>query len=105
MTITTELLDEIEAGCEGATPGPWRLECWGDGSSPPGLANVVADAAEVVLVAEIPEDDAAYIARLDPATVRELVRLARIGMEVEDASKDMNLDWADATLTKGSGNE
>jgi hypothetical protein len=35
------------------------------------------------------EADAAHIARLDPDTVRELVRLARIGAETEALHRDL----------------
>lgn len=109
MTITTETLNEIERGLAGVTPGPWRVSeqthPYGDkgyshreqristewdhpqlkgpmditrlgiGVGLPGLAPIP--------MVRIEAPDAAHIARLDPDTVRELVRLARIGLEMQ----------------------
>lgn len=73
MTLTPEKLDEIERLAELATPGPWYYAG----------CNTVHDADhdEVAHPCDMGNDcaTARYIASLDPATVRELVRLARIG--------------------------
>jgi len=78
MALTPEKLDEIERLAELATPGPWELK---DGRTDT-IEN--AQGYPVCTVHWHPNERyshgtrAAYIAALDPATVRELVRLARI---------------------------
>jgi len=79
MTLTPEKLDELERLAELVTPGPWELK---DGRTDT-IEN--AQGYPVCTVHYHPYElyghgvRAAYIASLDPATVRELVRLARIG--------------------------
>jgi hypothetical protein len=118
MTITTEQLDALERGLKGVTPGPWAT----DASNGP--ANSVNQRAGVgvysMTVAQpsydegegIPDDawvcgiwgefasqyvqDTAHIARCDPDTIGELIRLARIGLEAEQgwqAQKDKMRKW------------
>ena len=82
--ITLAQLSEIESGCEGVTPGPWRggHRCDGWLTAPnPDIPTKRCGIGEIY--ARI---DASHIARLDPATVRELVRLARIGLASESKS-------------------
>lgn len=71
-------LDEIEAGCEGVTPGPWfqsgyvHAMGWGVDSS--------RQHEDAPLICEnAVQKDAAHIARLSPEVVRELVRGYREG--------------------------
>jgi hypothetical protein len=99
MTDNTRKLDEIEAGLEGVTPGPWRVIIDDDGNPLSGRPSI--DASDELDCSIVHWDgfvqeywrsargdreihaNAAHIARLDPDTVRELVRLARIGAETE----------------------
>jgi hypothetical protein len=79
--LSSELLNAIEAGCADVTPGPWRNDN-GEGYSINSIwapkrilvAQAVGDSAEA-------DANAAHIARLDPATVRELVAGYRAGLE------------------------
>jgi hypothetical protein len=81
MTLSPELLNAIEAGCDGVTPGPWRNDN-GEGYSINSIwapkrilvAQAVGDSAEA-------DANAAHIARLDPATVLELVAGYRAGLK------------------------
>jgi hypothetical protein len=84
-------LNEIEAGLEGVTEGPWRARKIGDSTATyvggvpvisPGQKHSKQPFLGVLCCLQEPAD-AAHIARLDPATVRELIRLARLGIEVE----------------------
>jgi hypothetical protein len=84
MTLTPEQLDEIEKGCEGVTPGPWVYSEDGDDdfiSSPKGRGDVHCDTS--YYPSGLKTEDAMHFARLDPTTVRELVRLARMGADLE----------------------
>jgi hypothetical protein len=100
MTDITRKLDEIEAGLEGVTPGPWEPFICDDGKQWSGWplsieAWSIADKSIVRPGGFYPYEwdaktsqheacaNASHIARLDPDTVRELVRLARIGAETE----------------------
>jgi hypothetical protein len=98
MTDITRKLDEIEAGLEGVTPGPWRRYAKSPLVSRDTTRPDPHPETGSVLIAEcgtyrdkelVPYNmdrwlsDAAHIARLYPDTVRELVRLARIGAETE----------------------
>lgn len=68
MTITPEKLDEIERVLEPV------LECgadWWSGDDDMDMSGALL------------KFDRAYVAVLDPDTVRELVRLARIGRDIE----------------------
>lgn len=108
---TTELLDEIERGLEGVQGGPWKLDklaCYVWAPSEKGgdfpLMDEPGENGRVVGMRGwgyytgtghgalgLPYEDARarqqrtgeHIARLDPDTVRELVRLARIGAAAE----------------------
>ena len=82
MTDIIAKLDAIEAGLEGVTPGPWRAAPWGNRVPPHEVMNVIMPAIEQVFP-DFLCADAAHIARLDPDTIKELVRLARIGAEAE----------------------
>jgi len=87
--MTRDQIEAIAAGCEGVTPGSWRLEAttiYGDpdggmwsrialGPYPHSSARSTRHKQWVA--------DALHIARLDPATVRELCRLALIGLDAE----------------------
>ena len=100
--IDAAKLDEIEKGLEGVTEGPWAyrpelFDDWGIVRSAPdeeGRKRIVAAVRmPYVTTAEANahrnagtdpwQKSAAHIARMDPTTVRELVRLARIGMDLE----------------------
>lgn len=87
-TLTPELFDEIEAGCEGVTPGPWRLiESFDEDD-----AAVTCDArigmcgiAEIRNALVDPDNaydkeqrnNAHHIANCDPDTIRALIATAR----------------------------
>lgn len=90
--MTTDMRETIEAmlaGLKGVTPGPWKhttdkasrsISCtvrMGAGSGKP-LAEIWHSGSG----AEI-DANAAHIARCDPDTIRELCRLAKIGMNAE----------------------
>lgn len=85
MTID---LDHLSKLAEAATPGNWKTE--EDGR---GYVNVVTDAKlpdRYIIGCEgfyrcdgFDEDNAAFIAALNPATVQELIRLARLGLTKE----------------------
>jgi hypothetical protein len=82
MTDITAKLDAIEAGLEGVTPGPWSWgQRWYTGHKIGALMGEwpVLDLGG----AGVSVINAAHIASLYPDTVRELVRLARIGAETE----------------------
>lgn len=87
-TLDDAKLDEIEKGCEGVTPGPWRVSRRyeiGPGSNADDQSRGM-----IIPFADVYGGgrgiDSAHIARLDPATVLELVRLARIGKAAEKAA-------------------
>lgn len=86
MTITHELLDEIERGLDGVPPGPWKSFA---GCGYGVWAEHGPNATAICLPygpRRSPQKPivGAHIARLDPQTVGELVRLARIGLEAGD---------------------
>jgi len=73
-TLTTEQVEEILAGCEGVTPGPWRRH------ESPQETSVQSDTSTVVVVPwgrggaslHNAHRDAAHLSRLDPQTVSSL---------------------------------
>lgn len=93
MSIDTAKLDEIERGLEGVTPGPWCLQGdWRPKAKkvggwlstacrrpPPPLFEINPFVGETIKHIA----NAAHIARCDPQTISELVRLARIGLAAE----------------------
>jgi hypothetical protein len=103
MTDITRKLDEIEAGLEGVTPGPWLSGTSGFFQrhvlAPGGVNTYTGPVWGAIATCELlneadgegrawraagkPAINAAHIARCDPDTMRELVRLARIGAETE----------------------
>jgi hypothetical protein len=104
MTLSPELLNAIEAGCDGVTPGPWAYEPYGDtgqygvgllvapdpdGETP--LSGYVSSGYGILVEAAAPEvegaQNAAHIARLDPATVLELVAGYRAWLASEERNK------------------
>ena len=88
MSITPEKLDEIECGLEGVTPGPWEAEKGGRGSWIKGSTSEWAAMGCGDTDASA-DANSEHIARMDPATVRELVRLARVGMETDALHRDL----------------
>jgi hypothetical protein len=83
MTLSPELLNAIEAGCDGVTPGPWSIrhdtcaECSRRGAAEYDIPELPGG-----YHAQFSEQaDAAHIARLDPATVLDLVAGYRAGMK------------------------
>lgn len=106
--LTLDRLAEIERGCEGVTPGPWFTADWHSDSGKelyfvesrypetlgPGQASIWPDGVVKNLVASTEEgsghtknrllSDAAHIANCDPDTIRELIRLAKIGLAQEN---------------------
>ena len=98
--LTPDQLDEIEAGCEGVTPGPWEARVYTvdlhefadvDG---PGGQPVVEVAGKF---------NAAHIARLSHEVVRELVRGYREGLrvsELEEENERLRQFYADSGSEK-----
>jgi hypothetical protein len=96
--LSDERLREISAGCEGVTRGPWRagpqahydddVELYTTEPFTDQIGTLVCDGMNAEHDAKI---NAAHIARLDPDTVKELCRLALIGLEAERS----------ATIAKG----
>jgi hypothetical protein len=88
MTLSPELLNAIEAGCDGVSPGPWQLEA---GAKPPFAVVRPAGEAELGTYSVAREvwwhANAAHIARLDPATARELVAGYRAWLASEERNK------------------
>jgi hypothetical protein len=102
-------LNEIEEGLKGVTSGPWHAETcehpYFDGSkahierhvitaydhpqskAPVGITRlgigVGLNGKPPVYMVKMTEPDHLHVARLDPETVRELVKLARIGLDAE----------------------
>lgn len=117
--MNTEAIEAIERGCEGVTPGPWhyrpeKYDDWGwvRASKTDSLLGELV--ANVRSHARLDEDalnqhringtdpsgpTAQHIARLDPQTVLELCRLAKLGLASATASpvpgvKGLELEWA-----------
>ena len=105
-TLTSAELDELERLAKAATPGPWfqtGAPWFRDGSgvlagSPDGnVAYLIADTDDFGLPRDeyegFPlgdkEDDAAYIASANPATILRLLSLARAGLEAGKAEESM----------------
>lgn len=100
MTITKEKLDEIECGLEGVPDGPWELvdrpatryaEADGLVRTATRSISSLGSAAIAIRPRLLSHRDwqtiGSHIARLDRKTVRELVRLANIGLEAEERGK------------------
>ena len=81
MTDITAKLDAIEAGLKGVTPGPWNVEPRNRSKNFSVAFRPELKVCQTFGDSVAAEADAAHIARLDPNTVRELVRLARIGAD------------------------
>ncbi len=81
MTDITAKLDAIEAGLKGVTPGPWNVEPRNRSKNFSVAFRPELKVCQTFGDSVAAEADAAHIARLDPDTVRELVRLARIGAD------------------------
>lgn len=97
--MTEEQINEMLAGCEGVTEGPW-YECDGPwfrygqtgvlaGSPDPHVCKWIADTDMDETANEddpIPSDvrhaNAAHIARCDPSTIRQLCELALDGLRI-----------------------
>jgi hypothetical protein len=82
MTLTAAQLDEIEALSDSATAGPWDARIW---MEPQWLVVGPNGPVDSIFVTSQrnDEDNARFIARLSPEVVRELCRLARIGIMAE----------------------
>jgi len=106
IELTSAELDELERLAKAATPGPWfqtGAPWFRDGSgvlagSPDGnVAYLIADTDDFGLPRDeyegFPlgdkEDDAAYIASANPATILRLLSLARAGIEAGKAEGSM----------------
>lgn len=90
--VSAERLREIVDGCEGVTPEPWRV--YEDKSG----TVFVRDATNTKSIGlNYYPDDAAHIARLDPATVRsiglELIE-ARALIDTLQRERDDRNEWA-----------
>jgi hypothetical protein len=88
--LTLDRLEQIECGCEGVTPGPWT---WGAQWLAKRIGNSGRVAEDYMHLAQVPlndydsprwNTDAAHIANCDPDTIRELIRLAKLGLAQEN---------------------
>jgi hypothetical protein len=83
MTLSPELLNAIEAGCDGVTPGPWAV--MRDKFHFDSLTDIRSEVGQFIASTggtwEYLEPNAAHIAHLDPATVLELVAGYRAGLK------------------------
>jgi hypothetical protein len=97
-TLTTADLDRGHALAAHASPGPYTADleregpAWDEEQDEPIMGGWVEgpdylDCDEYVLLRP---EDAAYFAWLEPERVRELIRLARVGMNVEQAQADVD---------------
>jgi hypothetical protein len=90
--LTLDKLNEIERGLEGVTPGPWRVSKHRASSRAIQTTKTDREIATVALHKYTdntgPEAMAAHIARLDPETVRELVRGYREWMGHQQANEE-----------------
>lgn len=79
-------VDEIDLAAHFASRGPWVLKVTDGGTdieSKP-TDEVVCTLLHGDKIDEMDEANLAYLRLVDPTTVRELVRLARIGLRVEE---------------------
>lgn len=99
-----ELLDEIEKGLEGVTPGPWAA--FTDDSGSQLHTNIVAVVPRTACVLSLPgrskrEADVDWIARCNPANLRTILAyvkelegaLGSIIAKHDDWRKCMPADW------------
>ncbi len=91
-TLTVERIEEIERGLEGVTPGPWEFVPAGNrpvvqkaGAFPHGFICNIESQHFI--------EDAAHIARLDPATIRALCTLARTALAAREGVQVKPLEW------------
>lgn len=106
MTALPDKLDEIEAGLEGVTPGPWELD---------GGAEISAWNVNNEIVMRIFDEgghsaaDAAHIARLDPDTVSALIaRVRKAEADAafwEDQSENVIRKWGQAQRRRADAAE
>ena len=85
MTDIIAKLDAIEAGLEGVTPGPWEVKPTAPivvGVSHSNLSGIAGLSVGIGRT----YSNTAHFSRLDPDTVRELVRMARIGASIESTA-------------------
>lgn len=82
--LTKERIEEILAGCEGVTPGPWREGVDGN-QRIYGPDN--AGEASGLIASFVRRFDLSHITRLDPATVRTLCTLALKAEKYREALK------------------
>jgi hypothetical protein len=88
MTLSPELLNAIEAGCDGVTPGPWVVLY--DVLHSDSLTEIVSEDRHIASTGGTCPDmeaNAAHIARLDPATALELVAGYRAWLKSEERNK------------------
>ena len=93
--ITLAQLSEIERSCDSVTPGPWEFNKRGgeiEAANPHSARSPWA----VGMIYHV--GDGPHIARLDPATVRELVRLAKIGLEADTGANRFSEFHGDSQL-------
>lgn len=105
-TLTPEQLDALERGLAGVTRGPWHPGHFGRPDHPCDCRSIVAEGyagsiAEINVKNDLPISEGGndapppleaaanmrHIARCDPQTIAELVRLARIGIAYEQAAE------------------
>jgi len=80
--LTRDHINAILAGCEGVTPGPWRKGNVIVGTKgPSGFVRHLFE--NCWPKTSQGEKDLSHIARLDPDTIRDLCRLALIGLDAE----------------------
>ena len=78
-------LDHLSKLAEAATPGPWEI-IGAQGTSVWAKDGIVATPSGSRTYHAVARANGEFIASANPATVQELIRLARIGMSAEATS-------------------
>jgi hypothetical protein len=80
--IDAAWLDETAKGCKDVTLGPWKASPWYVEEGSPVVR--FGDHFAFILAVLASDADAAHIARFTPKNALELIRLARIGLDLEE---------------------
>lgn len=96
MTDIREVLDEIEKGCEGVTPGPWKAEQTGNEWHVFMLSTDETICVIEEWSREIDGADAAHLARLDPQTMLAIIELARKGLAADAGATELRAELSAA---------
>ncbi len=90
MTLNADELKELRAKAEAATPGPWMLV---DGANSHAFdLRVTSAKGEYKCVAFSDDEDAAFIAALNPATALSLITAAELNAELVEGLEEARID-------------